>query len=239
MRPAFARLSAWTGIRYRSNFTSPKTSGISRALSLILPGIVLAALLVVIAHSAFGFGSSHSSFIEEWVYDFVTMSTALATLWRAATRREERLAWALLGAGLLGWALGDLYWTVLLRDMANPPFPSGSDALYLVGYVLILAGMVAYVRTRVGRMSAIVWTDVAMGALCVTTIGSSLLLDYVLANTTGSSNIALGEFGNWGEFGRIAVNVEAVYRDLEPGYEPAGIVEQFRRMAELEGRARP
>ena len=28
-----------------------------------------------------------------------------------------------------------------------------------------------------------------------------------------------------GEFGRIAVNVEAVYRELEPGYVPAGIVE--------------
>jgi len=53
-----------------------------------------------------------------------------------------------------------------------------------------------------------------------------------------AQDIALGDFGEWGEFGRIAVNVEAVYRDLEQDYEPAGIVEQFRRMAELEGRAR-
>jgi diguanylate cyclase (GGDEF)-like protein len=35
-------------------------------------------------------------------------------------------------------------------------------------------------------MTAIVWTDVAMGALCVTAIGSSVLMDYVLANTTGT-----------------------------------------------------
>jgi cyclase len=54
-----------------------------------------------------------------------------------------------------------------------------------------------------------------------------------------AQDIALGQFGDWGEFGRIAVNVEAVYRDLEPEYVPAGIVDQFRRMAELEGRARP
>src|SRR3954451_22104849 len=53
-----------------------------------------------------------------------------------------------------------------------------------------------------------------------------------------AQDIILGEFGEWGEFGRIAVNVEAVYRDLEQDYEPAGIVEQFRRMAELEGRPR-
>jgi two-component system, cell cycle response regulator len=165
---------------------SPKTRLVARTLRLILGGLVLAALLVEIAHNTVGFGSSHKFLIEEWVYDFVTMSAALATLWRAAVRREERLAWALIGFGLLSWAIADLYWAVLLTDMEEPPFPNGSDVFYLVGYPLMLTGMVAYVRSRVGRMSAIVWADVAMGALCITAIGSSLLLDYVLANTTGT-----------------------------------------------------
>jgi two-component system cell cycle response regulator len=163
-----------------------KSRSLPPVLGWALVGVVLAALVVVIAHSTVGFGSGQSYFIEEWVYDFVTLSAALATLWTAAVRKQERLAWALLGLGLLGWAAGDLYWTVFLRDMAEPPFPSGSDALYLVGYALILAGILAYVRSRIGRMTAIVWTDVAMGALCVTAIGSSLLMDYVLAHTTGT-----------------------------------------------------
>jgi two-component system, cell cycle response regulator len=163
-----------------------KPRSISHVLGLILTGAVVAATLVVVAHSTVGFGSGHSYLIEEWVYDFITLSAAVGTLWRATVRKQERLPWALLGFGLLGWAAGDLYWTVFLRDMAEPPFPSGSDALYLIGYALILAGIVAYVRSRVGRMTAIVWTDVAMGALCVTAIGSSLLMDYVLANTTGT-----------------------------------------------------
>jgi len=41
-------------------------------------------------------------------------------------------------------------------------------------------------------------------------------------------------FGEWGEFGRIAVNVETVYRALDPDHETPDVVEQFRRMAELE-----
>jgi diguanylate cyclase (GGDEF)-like protein len=163
-----------------------KHRSVSHLLGLILAAAVVAALLAVIAHNTVGFGSDHSYFIEEWVYDFITMTAALATLWRAATRRQERLPWTLLGLGLLGWAAGDLYWTGFLRDMAEPPFPSTSDALYLAGYALILAGILTYVRLRVGRMTAIVWTDVAMGALCVTAIGSSVLMDYVLANTTGT-----------------------------------------------------
>jgi cyclase len=43
------------------------------------------------------------------------------------------------------------------------------------------------------------------------------------------------EFRGWSEFGRISVNVDTAYRSLDPGYVAPNIVEQFRRMAELEG----
>lgn len=42
-------------------------------------------------------------------------------------------------------------------------------------------------------------------------------------------------FAEWGEFGRIAVNVDTVYRTLDSGHESPDVVEQFRRMAALEG----
>jgi len=47
-------------------------------------------------------------------------------------------------------------------------------------------------------------------------------------------DIALGEFAGLGERGRIAVNVEAVYRTLDPAHRSPGIVELFQRMAALE-----
>jgi cyclase len=43
-----------------------------------------------------------------------------------------------------------------------------------------------------------------------------------------------GDFSTWGEAGRIAVNVDAVYRTLDPAYQPPNVVEQFRRMAAIE-----
>jgi cyclase len=42
------------------------------------------------------------------------------------------------------------------------------------------------------------------------------------------------EFGAWGEAGRIVVNVETVYRWLDPEHKSPDVVEQFRRMATLE-----
>ena len=41
-------------------------------------------------------------------------------------------------------------------------------------------------------------------------------------------------FSELGEFGRIAVNVETVYRTLDPTHRTPDVVEQFRRMAALE-----
>ena len=45
-------------------------------------------------------------------------------------------------------------------------------------------------------------------------------------------------FSTLGEAGRIAVNVDTVYRTLDPAHQSPDVVEQFRRMAELD-RAEP
>ena len=55
-----------------------------------------------------------------------------------------------------------------------------------------------------------------------------------MSSSDAAADIALGDFGNWGEWGRIAVNVEAAYRALDPAHKNANIVELFQRMARLE-----
>ena len=42
------------------------------------------------------------------------------------------------------------------------------------------------------------------------------------------------DFGSLGEFGRIAVNVDTVYRHLDPTYTSPNVVEQFKQMAVIE-----
>ena len=55
-----------------------------------------------------------------------------------------------------------------------------------------------------------------------------------MSDWEAACDIALGEFGEWGERGRIAVNVATVYRSLDPTYRSPDVVEMFRRMAALE-----
>jgi glyoxylase-like metal-dependent hydrolase (beta-lactamase superfamily II) len=52
-----------------------------------------------------------------------------------------------------------------------------------------------------------------------------------------AQDIPLGEFADWGEPGRLAVNVEAVYRQRQADYRPPDAVELFRRMTQLEQRS--
>ena len=54
------------------------------------------------------------------------------------------------------------------------------------------------------------------------------------AREIGSIMAADERFSALGEFGRIAVNVDTVYRSLDPEHETPDVVEQFRRMAEIE-----
>ena len=49
-------------------------------------------------------------------------------------------------------------------------------------------------------------------------------------------DISLNGFAGWGESGRISVNVDTVYRSLDPNHRTADVVEQFKRMALLEAR---
>lgn len=49
-----------------------------------------------------------------------------------------------------------------------------------------------------------------------------------------SMNTRVASYAEWGEFGRISVNVDTVYRSLDPGHKSPDVVEQFRRMAAIE-----
>ncbi len=41
-------------------------------------------------------------------------------------------------------------------------------------------------------------------------------------------------FAAWGEFGRVSVNVDTVYRSIDPTHRSPDVIEQFRRMAAIE-----
>lgn len=52
-------------------------------------------------------------------------------------------------------------------------------------------------------------------------------------------DIELGAYRDWTDWERIVINVDAVYRELDPGHESPGVLGLFGTMAELVARRRP
>jgi diguanylate cyclase (GGDEF)-like protein len=124
--------------------------------------------------------------VWEQAYNAAELLAVAACALRAArSPGTERIAWAVLTCGLLGYAAGDIYWTVALSDLASPPYPSPADAGYLSIFPAAFAALVLLLRARGGRPGAALWLDGLVCGLAVAAAGAAVALD-VVASTDGS-----------------------------------------------------
>jgi two-component system, cell cycle response regulator len=115
-----------------------------------------------------------------WAYDGVVLGAALIVLWRAATVATERRAWLALGVGMLLWALGQSYYSVVLYYASPAPFPSPADILFLAFYPASFAALVMLLRARVPQLEPTAWVDGLIGALAVAGVAAALIFPPVL-----------------------------------------------------------
>src|SRR5437764_10053044 len=110
------------------------------------------ALGGLLAYVAFAFarlaGAPGGAFVDNWVYPALIATAAGFCVARAVCVREERLAWSALGAGILSWAAGELYYSLFVQPLANPPIFGVADVLWLGFYPGCLTGLVLLVRAR-------------------------------------------------------------------------------------------
>ncbi len=99
------------------------------------------------------------------LYDGLVVGAAVLCVARAALRRDERLAWALMGVALALWAAGDIYWTAALARLEEPPYPSLADAGYLGFLPVAYVAVVLLVRQRLPHLDARLWLDGVIAAL--------------------------------------------------------------------------
>ena len=144
---------------------------------------VLFALVAVQLETGFG-GPTVSNLFTNWLYDGVGLAAAFACFARGL-RGGERAAWGLIGLGMLAWTLGDIYWTVALQTVANPPYPSLADAGYLGLYLPAFVGLALLVRAPVVHFTASAWLDGLGAGLTVCALAAGVVLNEVWRTSTG------------------------------------------------------
>jgi diguanylate cyclase (GGDEF)-like protein len=120
-------------------------------------------------------GPGADGFFETYVYNALILVGAGLCLTRALVSERERLAWSILGVGLLSWAAGEAYYSIYLADLAEPPLPSVADALWLAFFPACYVAIVLLVRERVREFRHSLWLDGVVGALAASAIGSALV----------------------------------------------------------------
>ena len=138
------------------------------------------------AHALLGLGGhTVDSFANQWVYTAVELVAVAACGARVVRKRENRWAWALVTFGLLTWTGGDLVWTVWLGNLANPPFPSVADGLYLAMYPAIYVALMLLLRSRHRHVGAAQWLDGLVVGLTIAAVGAGLIFPTVLGSSHG------------------------------------------------------
>ena len=100
--------------------------------------------------------------------------------------RGER-GWALIGAGALCWAAGDVYWTLSLSNLSSPPVPSWADAGYLLFCPLAFAGILSLVRQRASGAPRTLVADALAAALAAGALSAAVVVKPVLAGAEGGA----------------------------------------------------
>jgi two-component system cell cycle response regulator len=162
-----ASLPGWRGVRW-----------VLGALGLLLGACAV--------HAVLGFDAGPLSWLlEKWGYNVVLAGSGLLCLGRGVRIRAERAAWLTMGVGVVGWALGNVYYTVVLWNLDPIPIPSLSDVLWIVYYPIVYVAVAMLLRARIARFHASLWVDGALAALAVGALSAAVVFQSVLASTGG------------------------------------------------------
>jgi two-component system cell cycle response regulator len=153
-----------------------------------IAGVLFGGAAIVVLHDWAGIGgSSLDTAINGVVYDAVVVSAGLACLLRALRGGPERAAWLVIGAAVLSWAAGEIWWTLYIEGNADAPYPSPADIGYLAFYPLAAFGLYLLVRARAGELDPRLWMDGAIAALGTGALGAALVFEFVADRTSGTA----------------------------------------------------
>ncbi|HEU5104956.1 MAG TPA: GGDEF domain-containing protein [Solirubrobacterales bacterium] len=153
----------------------------------LVSAVLFGGAALVILHDWVGIGGpALDTAVNGVIYDAVVISAGLACLLRARRGGPERGAWIAIGASILAWAAGEIWWTLYIEGNADAPYPSPADIGYLAFYPLAILGLYLLVRARAGELDKRLWMDGLVAALGTGAIGAAFLVEFVADHTEGS-----------------------------------------------------
>jgi two-component system cell cycle response regulator len=124
--------------------------------------------------------------IDDGVYDLLMFGASFAVIARAVAFKEQRAAWLALGAGLLCWSLGELYFTLFVESSgAAAGSVSPADGLYLAMYPCLYVAIMLLLRAHLRELRVSLWLDGLIAGLAAATLAAAVVLPPIIDQTHG------------------------------------------------------
>jgi two-component system, cell cycle response regulator len=152
--------------------------------------LFLASLLggvgVLVLHLTVGLGGPHTNeLFDDYVYNALMFGAASAVIVRGITVKAQRAAWLAMGAGLMCWSLGELYFTLFVEGAGEASGITPADVLYLAMYPCMYVALTLLVGSRLRELRMSMWLDGLIAGLAAATLAAALVLPPILDSATG------------------------------------------------------
>jgi diguanylate cyclase (GGDEF)-like protein len=140
------------------------------------------AVVGTLAVAALGYvGVPANPAVQYSYYVAVGLAALAAAVLGLVVNRPRRLrGWILVLGGAGCWLAGDLTWSLLATVFHADPFPSVADFLYLAGYPLVTAGLLALIRDRAHVRDPAGTLDVAVIATGAGVVATVFIIEPIL-----------------------------------------------------------
>ncbi len=149
---------------------------------------LLGGLGVLVLHLTLGLGGAHTNeLFDDDVYNALMFGAAFAVIARGVTIKAQRAAWLAMGAGLLCWSLGELYFTLFLEGPGEAVGGgiSPADVLYLAMYPCMYVALTLLVGAHLHELRISMWLDGLIAGLAAATLAAAVVLPPIVDSATG------------------------------------------------------
>jgi two-component system cell cycle response regulator len=127
-------------------------------------------------HLAFA-GAGLNELFGDGVYNVLMFGAAAAIVTRGVLVKAQRAAWLTMGAGVLCWSVGELYYTLFIEGHeALGGGATPADAFSLAFFPCCYVALVLLVGANLRELRIGMWLDGVIGGLAAATVAAALIL---------------------------------------------------------------